>query len=66
MSHSTHRQTDHDSEAGARALAFQIVQFWKDQGKDVKAWAAWTGLVDEASGQKTYTVRTDLVGGLPK
>jgi len=66
MTHSTHQQDDHDSMEGATKLAQSIVAYWQDQNKICHAWIAWTGMIDEASGQKTYTVRTDLVGGLPK
>jgi hypothetical protein len=57
---------DNLSEAGARALAQRITKFWAERGRSVSAWVEPIYWIDGKLGNTTaYSVRSNLIGGLP-
>lgn len=63
--HSTHRQVDNVGKRGARESAAAIVDYWRGRGHAINAWSEKVGM-DENTGKPIYTVKSDLIDGLPQ
>ena len=58
---------DYSSEGGAEMLCQKIIDYWKEKGREIKAWIVpLTEETGKTYSQSIYCIRSNMKDGLPR